>query len=135
MSSALGNPPPVLRGRLNECDALDRLLTSVREGQSRALVIRGEAGIGKSALLEYLVQRASGCRVARAAGTEYEMELAYAGLHQLCFSSRSVGRRGEDAPHGRRTGTGADGIRSSTSSAPLNVKYLDLELLGPDANS
>jgi DNA-binding CsgD family transcriptional regulator len=86
MSSALGNPPPVLRGRLNECDALDRLLTSVREGQSRVLVVRGEAGIGKSALLEYLVQRASGCRVARAAGTEYEMELAYAGLHQLCAS-------------------------------------------------
>jgi DNA-binding CsgD family transcriptional regulator/tetratricopeptide (TPR) repeat protein len=86
MSSALGNPPPVLRGRLNECDALDRLLTSVREGQSRVLVVRGEAGIGKSALLEYLVQRASGCRVARADGTEYEMELAYAGLHQLCAS-------------------------------------------------
>ena len=86
MSSALGNPPPVLRGRLNECDALDRLLTSVREGQSRVLVVRGEAGIGKSALLEYLVQRASGYRVARAAGTEYEMELAYAGLHQLCAS-------------------------------------------------
>jgi DNA-binding CsgD family transcriptional regulator/tetratricopeptide (TPR) repeat protein len=86
MSSALGNPPPVLRGRVTECDALDRLLTSVREGQSRVLVVRGEAGIGKSALLEYLVQRASGCRVARAAGTEYEMELAYAGLHQLCAS-------------------------------------------------
>jgi AAA ATPase domain len=79
-----GDPGPVLRGRRNECDALDRLLTSVRAGQSQVLVVRGEPGVGKSALLEYLVQRASGCRVARAAGNEYEMELAYAGLHQLC---------------------------------------------------
>ncbi|HKA68728.1 MAG TPA: AAA family ATPase [Actinomycetes bacterium] len=75
---------PALRGRRNECHALDRLLTSVRAGQSRVLVVRGEPGVGKSALLEYLVQRASFCRVARAAGIEYEMELAYAGLHQLC---------------------------------------------------
>jgi len=48
------------------------------------LVLRGEAGIGKTALLEYLVERASGCRIARAAGVESEMELAFAGLHQLC---------------------------------------------------
>ena len=74
----------MLRGRRNECDVLDRLLTSVRGGQSQVLVVRGEAGVGKSALLEYLVERASGFRVARASGIEYEMELAYAGLHQLC---------------------------------------------------
>jgi DNA-binding CsgD family transcriptional regulator len=74
----------VLRGRRDECDALDRLLAGVRAGESGVLVVRGEAGIGKSALLEYLVQNASGCRIARAAGIEYEMELAYAGLHQLC---------------------------------------------------
>ena len=74
----------MLRGRRNECDALDRLLTSVRAGQSQVLVVRGDAGVGKSALLEYLVESASGCRVARASGIEYEMELAYAGLHQLC---------------------------------------------------
>ena len=84
MSSGRRDPRHVLRGRLNECDALDRLLTSVRAGQSQVLVVRGEAGVGKSALLEYLVERASGCRVARASGIEYEMELAYAGLHQLC---------------------------------------------------
>src|SRR5262245_6587685 len=64
--------------------ALDRLLENVRAGQSQVLVIRGEAGIGKSALLSYVTQHASGCRVARAAGLEYEMELPYAGLHQLC---------------------------------------------------
>ena len=79
-----GDPGPVLRGRRTECDALDRLLENVRGGQSQVLVVRGEAGVGKSALLEYLVQRASGCRVIRAAGHEYEMELAYAALHQLC---------------------------------------------------
>ena len=75
---------PVLRGRRNECEALDRLLTRVRAGESQVLVVRGEAGVGKSAILEYLVQNASGCRIVRAAGVEYEMELAYAGLHQLC---------------------------------------------------
>jgi DNA-binding CsgD family transcriptional regulator len=63
---------------------LDRLLTSVLAGKSQVVVVRGEPGIGKSAVLEYLVRRASGCRIARAAGHEYEMELAYAGLHQLC---------------------------------------------------
>ncbi|HZF67378.1 MAG TPA: AAA family ATPase, partial [Gemmatirosa sp.] len=73
-----------LRGRRRECDALDALLTDVRAGRSRALVVRGEAGIGKTALLDHLVSRASGCRVARAAGIESEMELAFAGVHQLC---------------------------------------------------
>ena len=73
-----------LLGRRSECEALDRLLASVRAGQSRVLVLRGEAGVGKTALLEYLAERASGCRVARAAGVESEMELAFAGLHQLC---------------------------------------------------
>jgi len=59
-------------------------VASVRAGPSRALVLRGEAGVGKSALLEYLVWHASGCGIARAAGVESEMELAYAGLQQLC---------------------------------------------------
>ena len=78
------DPGLVLRGRRAECDALERLLESVRAGQSQVLALRGEAGVGKSALLEYLVERASGCRLVRAAGVEYEMELAYAGVHQLC---------------------------------------------------
>jgi hypothetical protein len=78
------DPGHLLRGRENECGALDRLLTHVRVGQSQVLVVRGEPGVGKSAVLEYAVRRASGCRVSRAAGIEYEMELAYAGLHQLC---------------------------------------------------
>src|SRR5215470_5398717 len=73
-----------LLGRRGECVALDQLVASVRAGPSRALVLRGEAGVGKSALLGYLVQHASGCGIARAAGVESEMELAYAGLQQLC---------------------------------------------------
>ena len=75
---------PQLLGRRSECAALDQLVAGVREGLSRALVLRGEPGVGKSALLEYLVRRASGSVIARAAGVESEMELAFAGLHQLC---------------------------------------------------
>ena len=73
-----------LLGRHGERAALDQLVASVRAGPSRALVLRGEAGVGKTALLEYLVQHAPGFDIARAAGVESEMELAYAGLHQLC---------------------------------------------------
>ncbi|HEY1594956.1 MAG TPA: AAA family ATPase [Thermoleophilaceae bacterium] len=73
-----------LLGRRGECAALDQLVERVRAGSSRALVLRGDAGVGKSALLEYLVQHSSGCGIARAAGVESEMELAYAGLQQLC---------------------------------------------------
>src|SRR6266446_6478868 len=74
----------MLLGRHNECGVLDRLVDAVRRGESRVLVVRGEPGVGKSALLEHLVGRASGCRVARAAGVQSEMELAFAGLEQLC---------------------------------------------------
>jgi DNA-binding CsgD family transcriptional regulator len=74
----------MLVGRNDECDALDRLVAEIRAGQSRVLVLRGDAGVGKTALLEHLAGAADGCRVARAAGVESEMELAYAGLHALC---------------------------------------------------
>jgi DNA-binding CsgD family transcriptional regulator len=67
-----------------ESNVLDGLLDAVRGGESRVLVVRGEPGVGKSALLEYAAGRASGCRVGRAAGVQSEMELAFAGLHQLC---------------------------------------------------
>ena len=75
---------PELRGRRSECASLDRLLEDVRGGQSRVLILRGDAGVGKTALLDYLAVSASGCRIARSAGVESEMELAFAGLHQLC---------------------------------------------------
>src|SRR5580658_4748560 len=72
-----------LRSRRSECAVLDQLVNGVRAGGSRVLVVHGEPGVGKSALLDYLARGASGCRVVRAAGVESEMELAFAGLHQL----------------------------------------------------
>ena len=71
-------------GRQSELADLDGLVAGARAGQSQVLVLRGEAGIGKTALLEYLETRAVGCHIVRLAGVEAEMELAYAGLHQLC---------------------------------------------------
>jgi DNA-binding CsgD family transcriptional regulator len=67
-----------------ERGVLGRLLEAVRAGESRALVVSGEAGVGKTALLDYLAEQASGCRVVRVAGVQSEMELAFAALHQLC---------------------------------------------------
>jgi DNA-binding CsgD family transcriptional regulator len=77
-------PPGGLRGRTSECALLDDLVSAIRHGESRSVVLRGEAGIGKTALLEYLVASASDLRVVRAVGVESDMELAFASLHQLC---------------------------------------------------
>ncbi|HWC38902.1 MAG TPA: AAA family ATPase, partial [Acidimicrobiales bacterium] len=74
----------MLLDRGDERGSLDQIVEAVRTGESRAYVIRGAAGIGKTALLEYLLERAGGCRVVRVAGIESEMELAFAVLHQLC---------------------------------------------------
>ncbi|HEX3956293.1 MAG TPA: BREX system ATP-binding domain-containing protein [Trebonia sp.] len=75
-----------LMGRRSERERLDRLIEAVRTGHGRALVVRGDPGVGKTVLLEYLAERASesGCQVARAVGVQSETELAFAGLHQLC---------------------------------------------------
>ena len=70
--------------RHDEREVLDQVVSAVRSGTGRALVVRGEPGVGKTALLDYLVERAPGCRVARASGVQSEMELDFAGLHQLC---------------------------------------------------
>src|SRR5882724_7817064 len=82
--SGIGDPAAGLTGRLSEREVLDRFVAGVRAGEGRALVLVGEPGVGKTALLDYLAGRASGCLVARAAGVQSEMELAFAGLHQLC---------------------------------------------------
>jgi len=74
----------LLLDRSAERQALDQLVDDVRAGESRALVLRGDAGVGKTALLEYLVGRAAQCRVVRAVGVQSEMELAYAALHSVC---------------------------------------------------
>ena len=73
-----------LTGRLKELRALDLLIGAVRSGQSRVLVVHGESGMGKTALLDYASGRASGCRLIRMAGSQSEAGLAFAGLHQLC---------------------------------------------------
>ncbi len=75
---------PRLVGRSSECARLDDLVSAVGRGDSRALVLKGDAGIGKTALLEYLVESASDLTVVRAVGVESEMELAFATLHRLC---------------------------------------------------
>src|SRR6476469_2835876 len=74
----------MLRGRRDECAVLDRLLDHGRAGSSGVLVVRGEAGIGGTALLDYAVEAGSDLRMLRAAGVESEVELAFAALHQLC---------------------------------------------------
>ena len=73
-----------LTGRVSERGVLDRFVAAVRAGEGRALVVRGEPGVGKTALLDYLAGRAAECRIARAVGVQSEMELAFAGLHRLC---------------------------------------------------
>src|SRR5689334_17773265 len=80
----IDGPAQVLHDRRNEREALGRLLEAVRGGQSRTLVISGEPGVGKTALVEFAIGSASGFRVVRAVGVESEMELAFAALHQLC---------------------------------------------------
>jgi DNA-binding CsgD family transcriptional regulator len=79
-----GNSLTSLSGRRTECEALDGLLDQVRGGRSAVMVLRGEAGIGKTALLRYVTDRASGLTVARCMGVESDMELAFTGLHDLC---------------------------------------------------
>jgi DNA-binding CsgD family transcriptional regulator/tetratricopeptide (TPR) repeat protein len=84
MTSPRFDRPGPLTGRGAQAARLDRLLSEARAGQSAVLVLRGEPGIGKTALLDYAAESAKGVRVARAAGVESEMELPFAGLHQLC---------------------------------------------------
>jgi len=90
--------PPRLLGRDAECGALEQALADALHGKSRILVLRGEAGIGKSALLDHLSDRLEGWRIVRAVGVESELELAYSGLHQICprlaregLSNREIG--------------------------------------------
>ena len=75
---------PLFRGRITEREDLDRLLATVAHGRSQVLVVRGEAGVGKSALMRYVAEQAAEFRAAQISGVESEMELPFAGLHQLC---------------------------------------------------
>src|SRR3954463_8243199 len=144
-------PSPIsqrgLLGRRSECRTLDRLLGAVRGGESRALVVRGEPGVGKTALLQYAIDAASELRVVRASGVESEMELAFAGLQQLCAPmldrierlpgpqrdalATAFGLRAGDAPDRFLVGLAALGLLSEVAGErPLlcvidDVQWLD----------
>src|SRR5258708_11654986 len=75
---------PRLLGRTRKCHALDRVLADALAGTSQVMVLRGDAGVGKSALLAYVSAKVDGWYVAPVVGVESEMELAFSGLHQLC---------------------------------------------------
>ncbi|WP_308408605.1 AAA family ATPase [Streptomyces sp. AC627_RSS907] len=121
---------PVL-GRRRECELLDGLLDAVRGGDSRVLVLRGEPGVGKSTLLEYTTARARGFQVVRVTSVQSEMELPYAGLHQLCASmtdrldrlpavqrdavSGALGLGSERAPDGFLVALGVLGLLSEVA--------------------
>ncbi|HEY1590495.1 MAG TPA: AAA family ATPase, partial [Solirubrobacteraceae bacterium] len=116
-----------LLGRRSECAVLDQLVANARAGSSRALVVRGDPGVGKSALLGYLAQHASGCRIARAAGVESEMELAYAGLQLLCAPFLD---RVEGLPGPQRDALGAAfGLRDGDAPDRFLVGLAVLSLL------
>ena len=83
MNDRSGKPAGTLVDRVSERAALDHVASAVRVGESRVLVLRGDPGVGKTELLSYLNKKAADCRVIQAAGVQSEMELAYAGLHQL----------------------------------------------------
>src|SRR3978361_745609 len=119
---------PRLRGRDVECVALERVLADVLTGQSRGLILRGEGGIGKSALLDHLSDRLEGWRVARAVGVESELELAYSGLHQIC--SPLLGEL-ERLPEPQSPALGAVFVlRAGPAPAGFMVGLATLTLLG-----
>ena len=91
MAGGSTDPIPMLRGRRDERAVLDWVLDEARTGRSGVLVLRGEAGIGKTALLEHAIASASDVTVLRAVGVESEMELAFAALHQLCAPVHEFG--------------------------------------------
>ena len=121
-----------LLGRRREQEALDRLLIGARAGRSQVLVVRGEAGIGKTALLDYLVEQASGCAVARATGVQAEKELPFAGLQQLLGSMLGPLERVPD-PHceaievafGRRAGPRPDRLLVGVAVGELLAELAD----------
>ena len=119
--------PPVLLGRAGERQLLDGLLENVRGGRSAVLVICGEAGVGKTALLRYCARQASGFRVARVVGIESEMELPFAGLHQLC--APALDRLGA-LPEPQRAALGvALGLTSGAAPDRFLVALATLSLL------
>src|ERR1700721_2611124 len=121
------HPPPRLCGRTGGREILGRVIANVRSGQSAVLVVRGEPGIGKTELLQHLIAEASGFVVCRVAGVESEMELPFAGLHQLC--APMLGRLGSLAEPQRRGLSVAFGLSSGESPYPFLVALAALILI------
>ncbi|MEV6180348.1 AAA family ATPase [Streptomyces sp. NPDC052015] len=116
-----------LRGRGRELAALERVLATARAGSSAVLVLRGEAGIGKTALLDHAERRAVGFRVVGVAGVESEMELPFAALHQLC--SPMLGRLDRLPPPQRDALSVAFGLREGEASNRFLVGLAVIGLL------
>jgi AAA ATPase domain len=121
-----------LRGRDAECAALDVLLDAARRGESRTVVLRGEAGVGKTALLDYAIGSAQDFRVLRSAGVESEMELAFASLHQLC--APILDRRGSLPGPQREAVEVVFGLDSGPAPDRLLVGLATLSLLAETAD-
>jgi DNA-binding CsgD family transcriptional regulator len=118
---------PGLLGRRDECERLSGLVAAAKAGRSQVLVLRGEAGIGKTALLDFVLERATGCRLGRAAGVESEMKLPFASLQQLC--SPYLDRLGHvPAPQQAALGT-AFGLRPGSTPDRFLVGLAVLTLL------
>jgi hypothetical protein len=118
---------PRLRGRTDERAALDALLADVRAGRSRVLVVVGEAGVGKTALLDYVCSGATGCQVTRWVGFESEMELPFAGLRQLC--APHLDRLDALAPPQREALVTALGLESGSPADRFLIGLAVLNLL------
>jgi hypothetical protein len=131
MSVSTSDPGTGLLNRRGERAAVDRVLDRARAGSSAVLVVRGEPGIGKTALVDYAAARAAGFRVARAWGVESEMELAFAGLHQLCVPM--LGRLGELPTPQRNALAVAFGMREGQAPDRFLVGLAVLSLLAATA--
>jgi len=118
----------ILQGRARERALLDGFVDAIRRGESRSLVLRGEAGIGKTALLEYLLELAADLTIARAVGVESEMELAFASLHQLC--GPLLDRRDRVPAPQRAALEIVFGLREGPPPDPFMVGLAVLSLLG-----
>ena len=117
----------MLLDRHAERAVLDRLLDAARGGRSGVVVVRGEAGVGKTALLDYAVQSAAGMRIARLAGVESEMELSFAALQQCCLPILDLLER---LPEPQRDALGvAFGLRAGQAPDPFLVGLAALSLL------
>jgi DNA-binding CsgD family transcriptional regulator len=125
------HPAPRLFGRTGEREILGRLIANVRRGRSAVLVVRGEPGIGKTELLRRLIAEAPGFGVTRVAGVESEMELPFAGLHQLC--APMLGRLGWLAEPQRRGLSVAFGLASGDRPDPFLVALATLSLMAEAA--